>query len=1257
VNSVYIGVGLTIIAALVAALIGPFFVDWSVHRAVFEHEITRLAGFETRILGDIDVRILPNPRLRFADVVIGPVDAPIARVARFDLDLEVAPLIRGEVRIAETRLERPAVDLEIDEAGRLVSSARPVVGMISSAQVDLVEISDGRLSLTDRRSGRRLEASRIAGTGSAASLVGPWRFDGGAQVAGRSLAFRLSAGAPAERALAVRLQGGFADDPATATLDLVVHGDDGRLSATGSLGLDRREPRDGVPAALGSGIFRLDSRFAVDAEAFTTSEATLSLGPEEKAVQLAAEARIALVGDRRFEARLVARQIDLDRLGGRDDRPRVDPAEAVAGIAAGLARGGDGIGTGRLTLDLDGVVLGGGVVQEVAAVVATRPGGLTIERFQARLPGRARLDLAGVVTLAEGGRFDGHAELAAEQPALVAAWWRGRPVSGERFDALTLTGEVSVGTDRLAGENLSLGIGSARMRGGFDWRRGGGLDVAASADRLEFDQLARLGRLIFDGDETSRPPALTLDLDAGTVVVGGISAKTVAVRAKVSDQTLSVDRLTVADFAGARIEGSGRIDRPTTVPDGAIDLTIAAARPEAAVRAIASFVAEPAAVERATGLAALAGPLDVHLRLSGRALDGASSDLAFGVTGKAAGADLAIDGHWLGRTDDPAHATLKIRAGLDGAAPTGALARALGPLAAKGKLAVAVSAEGTAATTGLAVDARATIGAARLATAGRVRVTDAGARIDDGRLALASPDLTGLAVLAGRPILAIERRLPVDLSASVSGPWPRLEVADLAGTIDGTRIRASGRVDLGVRPVAVSGSLDADRLELATLAGLSLGEGASGGGNGHGWSDSALGVPAFAGTADLDLAVTIGRATIGEAAGLDRLGFRLEARENRVRIGGLAAGLAGGRIAGDLAIDRHDRVGTRFEGRMSVDAVPLEEIGWRVGDRPVVSGRVGGEATVVTVGRSAAAMVAGLTGQGRFVGDGLNIVGFGIDAMAATTVASDSGTLSAPGDLARVFLARMAASRTALDHVEVPFAVEAGTVRSGRVIVETPNARITGRVAIDLAAETIDSDWTMEPTGKAAEAVRTAVSKATPSAGVGVRGPLAAPTVRFDTAPFAAYLTLRNFEREIDRVETMQQDILERQRFARERRRLEEIRREQEESRRAQENETARKAQEAEAARRAQEAGEAAKRAQDAADAVKRAREGEAVRRAAPAEAPATPTTPPPLPPPVQIAPAPPVLGSGGRIPAAGETTAPLTILPPAAPPPAAATP
>ena len=49
------------ILALLAALFGPYFIDWNAHRATFEQQASQAIGLPVRVTGPMDVRLLPSP--------------------------------------------------------------------------------------------------------------------------------------------------------------------------------------------------------------------------------------------------------------------------------------------------------------------------------------------------------------------------------------------------------------------------------------------------------------------------------------------------------------------------------------------------------------------------------------------------------------------------------------------------------------------------------------------------------------------------------------------------------------------------------------------------------------------------------------------------------------------------------------------------------------------------------------------------------------------------------------------------------------------------------------------------------------------------------------------------------------------------------------------------------------------------------------------------------------------------------------------
>jgi len=1237
-NGLYIGIGLTIILALLAALIGPFFVDWGSYRSVFEREASKIVGVPVTVLGDVDVRLLPSPRIRFADVAIGPVEAPVGRVGRFELDLEAAPLLRGDVRVSELRFERPALEIDVDRDGRILLPARSTeVREPASVAIDRVEIVDGRLTIADARGGgSRFEIGRIAAVGSAASLAGPWRLDGSGLMRGRELSFHLAGARSAEGATALKGQLATGDDPATLSADLLLRdGPAGPVISGKAIAERRVEAGEGLAAGLAQ--WRAEAEILADTRAIEATNLALALGPEERAAQFTGKGRIALGAEPGFELTLSARQIELDRLVRGAAGPAVVPA-TLAGEALARAAGlGGATLPGRIAVDIQGLVVGGGAVQDLTLEARPRPGGLTIDRFEARLPGRSRLETTGRLGFDGGGRYDGRLEASSEQPTALAAWWRAEAV-GDRIDPVTVAATLSVAGDRLAADDLRLEVARARARGHFDWSAAGGARIGLTAERLELDQVARLARLFLGRDAARRPAALEVDLDAGQMVVGGITAKGVRIGARVAADDVAIERLAVQDLAGARLSGSGRIGDPLGAPRGSLDLTIDAPAPEAPARALALAAGAPAeTVDRIAAFAAAAAPLDLAVRLEGHGAAGGA--VASGsLRGFAGGAEITSDLAYEGRIDDPARALVRLGAKLAGDKAAPALARLFGAGGAASPVAVDVSISGRPAE-GLAVAATARVGATAVAIEGTAATpVGAPARLD-GRFRLATPDAAALGGIFGRPILAFERRLPVEISGLAGGTWPRLELGEVTGRVGETALRGSGRIDLGSTPAKFDGRLDLDRLDLETVAEAVFGGAilADGSDPAAIWATTPLYGASFDGAITGTAQVSVGRASLGEV-GFERLRCRVVTAPGEVRLEAIDAGFAGGGLGGEMVIRRGGDGVTGLSGRAALDRVRLADVVWRRGGRPIAGGRLDGDLSFTSAGRTAAALVAGLGGEGRVRLSDVRVSGLGGEAFAAARKALGEAAPTAVTAEAALRTA-LAASETDLPPTDLAFALQAGVARSGRQVIETGSVRLTGRVVVDLSRATLDAETTVEPAGEAIQATRTAISRATPSVGLAFRGPITAPRQSLDVAPLVAHLTLAGFEREIERVETLQQDIAERARFARERRRAEQ---------RAAAEEAARR--EAEARRLAEDEARRAAAAKPAEPAkpVEPARPTAAGASAVPiGEAAAVPAAGsgasgtgslPPLPPPIVVAPAPPVGEAGGR---------PLTIVPP----------
>lgn len=1111
-NSLYIGIGTALILALVTALIGPFFVDWGAHRLAFEAEASRIVGMPVKVLGDVDARLLPSPRIRFGDVVVGDLEHPVARMARFELDVEVAPLIKGDIRVGELRLERPEVELTVGADGRVAGLGATT--SVGTAAVERVEIVDGRLTLGDGRTGQAIVFDHVSALGAAASLEGPWKLDGRATRESVGFGFHLSAGRNADDDWSFRIAATADDDPTTVTLDLRF-ASEGSLHAKGTIAAERR-PADAAAGAA----WRANAGLDVGLDGVEVRDVVLALGPEVREVRLTGSGRLRFGRTPEVEVVLSGRQIDLDRLTAGADERGSDPAAVIGALLTGVGAVRDRLPTGRMTLDVQNATLGGGLIQDVALEARTQGGEVLLDRLAARAPGRTNVSVSGRLGRAETIGFTGHGEIASDQPEDLAAWWSGRPAGDARFDAVSLSGDVRLGRDEMRGDGMRLTLGKAETRGWFDWTPVRGTRLGLTAERLELDQIGRLGRLFGVGGLAGAvvgAGALEIDLDARAVVLPGAVAKDVGLGARVSRDRVALSRLVVGDLAGAKLTGSGTINDPLGAPRGGIDIAVSAPRPAVAMRAVAGLVGGPEAADTAGRLGVAMGPLEVTARLSGNNGAAGASDLALHVDGRAAGWPGALDGRFSGRLDDWRAGRITFDGALFGDG-------AMRPATAR------VSIAGTAGE-GLTTSLAASGALGRGSLEGRVSVAASGMAKIEQKVALTLADASGLAALAGRPIAAFEQRVPVSLSASVAGDWPKLTFSALTGKIGATALDGEGTIDLGRRPAALGGRVHLDRIAATTVADVLIGGGASGGlvEETGVWASAALEPPGLADLATADLAVSVDRLDLGEESGegrgLGRVGGRVVFSLDETRIEGFSAEVDGGRLTGEGRVTRSAGAATRMSGRLALSGAGLDGLGWTMGSSPALTGRIGGELAFDTSGRSAAGLVSGLSGTGRLVVDEGRMAGLTPGAFAVVARVMNAAATPDEAVVAKGFAAAAAVGDWMFGRIEVPLALEAGVLRAGRTVIEAAGARLIGRGALDLGRETLEGEGTFEPVGPDAAALETAVTHSRPSVGVAVSGPITAPNPHFDTRILAAHLALGRVEAEIAHSEAQQREI------------------------------------------------------------------------------------------------------------------------------------
>jgi uncharacterized protein involved in outer membrane biogenesis len=1155
------------IMALVAALIGPYFIDWSAYRAEIEGQATRLLGARVRVLGEADLRLLPTPTIVLADVRLGPDGDPVASAARVFAEIELAPLLRGEVEVTSLEIGSPVLRLSLDADGRvgdLGLSTDPASLDPAGVALDKVTITDGTIELDDGRPGGPLRVGDIDMTLEARSLLGPFKADGTANLAGLQSRFRVATGAAdGSGAFKVQTELWPALWPAVVTADGTVTSPDGVPVYEGKVAAVRVLPpqAEGAPPpqeepARGEGRFRLDAR------GFSMQDLAVSYGPPDGAVGLTGVLEIPFEAGAGFAAALSARQIELDRMaGGSADTPP-PPSEALASLIGVLAGAPAPPIPGRVTLDASAVVAGGGVIQDVRLSAATRPDGWHVDTLEAVLPGRSALSLSGDLSTRAAPSFDGRVRLSSEQPGVLAGWWRSASTRSAAPGQLDVSADVRASAGGLDLTDLTIANDGRALSGGFAWRPSadggrGGVDLELAGERLDVDALTTLTSLVagaspagliatVDGD-------LSLRLRADEVSVRGFTGRGLDLVAAHADGALTIERLRLDDLAGAAVDASGRIADLAAAPSGTITAKLGAQRLDGIAALVAELAPGTSFAEAFARAAPSLSPADLTADIAA-APDGAGVSATLTLKGTAGGAQVGVTGSFEGDVAAWRAGSYEVAAtasGVDGVRLLGQLGVPVLPIAAGGDGRLSLTASGRPSD-GLDVALDLEAGSSRLDVEGQVRLPDTGPIESSLEAALSSPDLTDVALALGRIVpLFAGGGLPVELYGRIEGLGTGLSLQGVTGSVAGVRVSGNGALDLSGRRPRLTGDLTIAETDLVSLAEFGLGADAfTPVGGEAGWSQRAFS-PGLADGLDASLTLAVERLGLG-AFPVSGVRGRLRLDQDGLRLSELSGGFAGGRLDGAMTIAQDGGAAT-VRGRIAVTNADLSSLVWQRDGAPVATGTLDAALELEGHGRSAAATVATMAGNGTFSIRNGTIAAVDPTAFATTLAAADAGLKLDEPSVRRVFEENFAVGRLVFGDLSGSVTVAAGVLRLPSLVVGTPEAELRGTASVDLAAQTLSADWTLSVAAGERD-----LKGVFPAASLRFSGPIEAPKRSLDVTPLVAFLTLRESEREARRVEALEAEVLELQRHDRELRGL----REQGERRRREAEEAARRAEE-----------------------------------------------------------------------------------------------
>ncbi len=1089
-----LGAAIAIILALVTALVGPLFVDWGRYRDAFEAKAQHLTGLEVKIAGPIEVHILPTPTVKL-QAIEARRGGEVVRARSLQIEFALDSLMRGEFRAVNLAVIGPEVALGLDRNGRFEWSAP---GSDADAiSMDRVTVEDGRVTLSDARSGGTVALEKLTFRGDLRSLAGPAKGDGAFIVAGERYAYRLSTSRPAtDGAVKLRVTVDTADQPRLADID-------------GSVWIERGVPHFDANLQWSSGFgrsstgepLRVTGHVRGTSAAVAVDKVELQYGPDERAARLHGDANLTLGAKPELAAMLSATQIDLDRLGMLPEAVRRKPLAVLRSLGerwSSLQRFPIPV---RLTIGVDAVTLAGASLQRLSGELRGGAGAWTLDSLTFRAPGVTQMRLGGRLNITPtGADFAGPVHIDAKDPRALVSWLADRSDALATTGAFRADGEVRIGPETFAIDRLKAELDRVSLEGRFAYRwpgtdRPARIEAALSAPEVDFDKAYALAQDMFAGTlggvpfEWPREGTLTLNVARSSVA--GVAVQGTDVDLRFDDRTFNIERLAIADLGGASVAAKGNIDISARPPQGNVTLDLDVRNADGVIAVLDKLAPDAAREVRRSAARYLPAKLQGSLATDASGTAGSTPGTRFKIGGSAGQYAFSLEGD---ATTDASAFTDLAKLGAARLDLTGSLAAADGGtlvqfvgldrlvVADKGAGRLEFKARGALGDP-MTVDGRITAGALDVSANGTLRLPIGRASTASLSLAVAKADL---------------RTPGGTLPATLTG---RLEVTDAAVALTGISgkvagAEVSGRLAAGLaRPMSLDGDLSLSRADLpallAAVAGMSAGAGAANSGEPF--------VPGlFAGAAGKITVAAASAALTPQLAARDLRGT-LTITPAKIVLDDVAGALAGGTASGRLVLE-NGTAGLVADGRLELRDVDMAAL--LPGDG-ALSGRLSLEAAIDGSGRSPVALMGSLRGSGTFTAQDASIARLDPAAFATVVGSIDAGTPIEAAALKQRLDAALAAAPFGIPRLLGTITVSGGVARLAATM-PSQGSDLAVSADLDLGARLIDATMTLTgPAGLGASEV------GRPTIEIALRGPVDGPARSLDTTALSDWLSLR----------------------------------------------------------------------------------------------------------------------------------------------------
>ncbi len=1111
-NRLFIAIGVLVILAIGGAFLLPRFIQWGDYRGRLETMAAQAFGAQVAIEGDIQLTLLPQPKIEFTKVRVGPAAAPAMQVDKVEAEFSLLDFLRDQYKVTRLELDHPAVNLALAADGSLGSGFAIAAGSsqsnVSIADADVV---DGTVTLADARAGKTYDVGAINGQVKVEALQGPYSFQGTTNLSGVGYAVRISSGK--------------LDDSGATTLSLYLKAVDdsftlessGALQTgatpkyTGDLTYRRPPPKpaDGQTADAGRGDLVLQGKLEAASDRVLLTSYTLLPDENRSSIRLTGAAEMKLGKDVSFNAVLSGSVIALPP---RDATKELTdpPYELVRLLGETPLPPIPGI-PGTIGLDITELNLRAVSLRGLQLDATTDAKSWTIKDFAATLPGGTKVGLTGNLGVVDGHPiFAGGVTLDTQQLDRLAALWR-KPTQGNPLFNMpgSLSADVALSSDRLALSSGTLVV--AGINQGFDAEIGFGatrdLKVDAHFTTLGQEESDAIGALMPDltanGSFGSTFPKGQISLSASKAVLFGLDGTELAADATWDGGVLEFSKLSAADLGGTTFDAKLTAFGTLTKPELSGTATVKVEDGAPALAQLLSGVNTPQAVKDFLGRSL---PADLTLQLDAPAGDGGQS---LNVNGRLGTADAKLTAK-LGAGIVSA-LTAPITADLDMTSQSPHLMTAqlgLGqqPLFdERTPLHLKLSVEGVPSNS-YQTHVRLEGGDDSIVFTGDVVPGDFTRIAGQGDIEATLTDPSALVDAAGAGgiyVPPLKGKATLVFEGANSLRLDGIDAGGITGNLSLTRLNGTA---------TIGGDLAVPTLDIKGLLPLLAGASGTVPVVGDLWPEGPIDIGAGPRTTEGRIDVSVAALTAGTAPLVSNAKFGLDWDAQSVHLQQLIGATGGGTLSFDASVCcSNGQSAKQITGRLALSGVALDAVA-PAAIGAGLDGKVEASAEFNGSGASLAEAMGAMTGTGSYTISDFSAAHF--DPATFKDVGALPGVLDMDPDvLTATVTDKIADAPFTAPSVTGTFTIAGGVLRSPNLAIDGAGSRIFGGATLSLKDLALDARYAMSPTDT--PDATSLVDPTSAELAAVVTGPLWAPSTSYDVASLVAGMKIKASEAEL----------------------------------------------------------------------------------------------------------------------------------------------